>query len=121
MTRKNNSSGHATNQLSPAKPILIGAVIALIFISMFLFSVDHPKPEWGKLWMLKPLIIVPLAGAIGGLFLLLHELSELDAGFQQDNSNCVELYRLHNRAVVGFCFRIERHIVELNLYLSEFK
>lgn len=68
MTRKNNSSGHATNQLSPAKPVLIGAAIALILISMFLFSVDHPKPEWGKLWMLKPLIIVPLAGATGGLF-----------------------------------------------------
>jgi len=68
MTRKNNSSGRAANQLSPTNPILIGTAIALILTSMFLFSVDHPKPEWGKLWMLKPLIIVPLAGATGGLF-----------------------------------------------------
>jgi hypothetical protein len=30
--------------------------------------VDNPKPEWGKLWQIRPLIITPLAGAMGGLF-----------------------------------------------------
>jgi hypothetical protein len=68
MTRKNNLPDHAAHEPSPAKPILTGAAIALILISLFLFSVDHPKPEWGKLWMLQPLVIVPLAGTIGGLF-----------------------------------------------------
>jgi hypothetical protein len=47
--------------------MLVGAGIGLLLISMFLISAGEPNPEWGKLWMLKPLIIVPLAGAMGGL------------------------------------------------------
>ncbi|PEC35719.1 potassium transporter KefB, partial [Bacillus toyonensis] len=48
--------------------MLLGAGIALILILVFLLGVDNPKPEWGKLWMLKPLIVVPTAGAMGGVF-----------------------------------------------------
>ena len=68
MTQKNNATEQQKNQTSLAKPVLTGAGIALTLISLFLFSVDDPNPEWGKFWMLKPLIIVPIAGAIGGLF-----------------------------------------------------
>jgi hypothetical protein len=35
-------------------------------ISFLLLSADEPNPSWGKLWMIRPLIIVPLAGAAGG-------------------------------------------------------
>lgn len=49
-------------------PILVGAGIALFVISFFVFGVDHPKPEWGKYWKIRPLIITPLAGALGGAF-----------------------------------------------------
>jgi membrane associated rhomboid family serine protease len=52
-------------------PILVGAGIALFVISFFVFGVDNPKPEWGKYWMIRPLIITPLAGAMGGVFYLL--------------------------------------------------
>lgn len=68
MTQNKNLT---TLQIHPAplgKRMLFGAGIALILISIFLLGVDNPKPEWGKLWMLKPLIIVPLAGAMGGIF-----------------------------------------------------
>ncbi|MFN2457964.1 MAG: hypothetical protein ABR502_07175, partial [Chitinophagaceae bacterium] len=27
-----------------------------------------PNPEWGKYWMIRPFIITPLAGAMGGAF-----------------------------------------------------
>jgi hypothetical protein len=54
-----------------AIPILVGAGIALFVISFFVFGVDHPKPEWGKYWMIRPLIITPLAGAMGGVFYLI--------------------------------------------------
>jgi H+/Cl- antiporter ClcA len=50
------------------KRMLIGAIIALVLISLFLYGVNNPKPEWGKFWMLRPLLIVPFAGAMGGLF-----------------------------------------------------
>lgn len=48
-------------------PILIGAGVGLILISFFVFGVN-PRPEWGKLWMIQPLVICPLAGATGGAF-----------------------------------------------------
>jgi hypothetical protein len=48
--------------------MLQGAGIALILISIFLFSVRDPNPEWGKFWMIRPLIIVSVAGAMGGIF-----------------------------------------------------
>lgn len=67
MTQRNNVQ-EQSNKLSASKPALIGAVIGLMLISLFVFGVDNPKPEWGKLWMIKPLIVTPLAGAMGGLF-----------------------------------------------------
>ena len=53
---------------SPAsliKRMLIGAAIGLFIISFFVFQVDEPDPDWGKFWMIRPLIITPLAGAFG--------------------------------------------------------
>jgi hypothetical protein len=47
---------------------LIGAAIGLVLISFFVFGVDHPGPEWGEYWRIRPLIVTPLAGAAGGLF-----------------------------------------------------
>ena len=67
MTQKNNVTEQQA-QISMAKPMLVGALIGLILISMFVFGVDNPKPEWGKFWMVRPLIITPLSGAMGGLF-----------------------------------------------------
>jgi hypothetical protein len=48
--------------------MLIGAFIAFLVISFFVFGVDKANPAWGKYWMIRPLIITPLAGAIGGAF-----------------------------------------------------
>ena len=56
------------NPKSPIKKMLPGALIGLVIISLFLFSVEEPNPIWGKQWMIKPLIIVPLSGALGSLF-----------------------------------------------------
>lgn len=50
------------------KPMLIGAGIALALIALFLSGVDNPNPAWPKYWMVRPLIVVPLAGAGGGAF-----------------------------------------------------
>lgn len=50
------------------KRVLLGAVIGLALISFFLLNVRNPDPSWPKLWMLRPLIIVPVAVAGAGLF-----------------------------------------------------
>jgi H+/Cl- antiporter ClcA len=58
-----------TLPLEPAaliKRTILGAAIALALIAFFLYSVKHPNPEWPKYWMIRPLLIVPIAGAAGG-------------------------------------------------------
>jgi hypothetical protein len=73
MTKGNNLTSQL-NKVSVTKRMLVGAGIGLLLISLFLISAGEPDPEWGKLWRIKPLIIVPLAGATGGLcnYLLVH-------------------------------------------------
>ena len=54
--------------------MLVGAAIGLSVISLFIFPIADPDPAWGKLWMIRPLIVVPFAGAMGGLcnYFILH-------------------------------------------------
>jgi hypothetical protein len=68
MEQTNKLSNQQNHPVTLIKPLLIGAAIALFLIGFFLSGVHDPKPEWGKLWMIKPLIIVPMAGATGGAF-----------------------------------------------------
>ena len=56
-----------THKGALSKRMLIGAGIGLLLICLFLSSAGHPSPFWPKLWILRPLIIVPFAGAMGGL------------------------------------------------------
>ncbi|MBC7829756.1 MAG: potassium transporter KefB [Chitinophagaceae bacterium] len=66
MVQTDNSTSQP-HQISLVTRVLVGAGIGLLLISLFLLSAGDPNPEWGKLWMIRPLIIVPLAGAMGGL------------------------------------------------------
>jgi hypothetical protein len=65
MTSKNNFTVQPINHASLYKRMLIGGAIGLILISLFIFGVET-KPEWGNLWRIRPLIVVPIAGATGG-------------------------------------------------------
>jgi hypothetical protein len=62
--------------------MLIGAAIGLAIISLFIFQIDDPNPEWGKCWRVKPLIITPLVAAFGFLsFYLKHYINpKTDSG-----------------------------------------
>lgn len=63
---------------SLTKPMLAGGAIALILIAIFLLSAGESNPEWPKLWKIKLLVIVPLAGAMGSVFYyLIHHLSSI--------------------------------------------
>jgi hypothetical protein len=49
------------------KRMVIGGAIGLAAISLFLYGGD-PDPAWSKYWWIRPIVIVPLAGAMGGAF-----------------------------------------------------
>jgi hypothetical protein len=71
MTQTNNSASQPA--LSLTKRMLVGAAIGLVLILFFLIGAEA-NPAWGKFWMIRPLIIVPLAGAMAGLcnYYLIH-------------------------------------------------
>ncbi len=68
MVEKHNLIASPFHFSSFAKPMLIGAGIALALIALFLLPINNPDPSWPKYWMVRPFIIVPLAGAAGGAF-----------------------------------------------------
>ena len=63
----NNNTPSVIHRISLTKRMLVGAGIGLLVISFFLFSVDTPNPAWPNYWMIKPLIAVPIAGAMAGM------------------------------------------------------
>ncbi|TCC90337.1 potassium transporter KefB [Pedobacter frigiditerrae] len=65
MTNQNNLTKFTfTPQLLTR--MLIGGVIGLAVVSLLLYATKNPDPAWGKFWMIRPLIVLPLAGATGG-------------------------------------------------------
>ena len=71
---QNNNLTVPPIHISAGKRMVVGAGIGLLLISLFVVGVKNPNPAWGKLWMIRPLLIVPFAGAMGGLcnYFLIH-------------------------------------------------
>lgn len=68
MTFDKNAAAPTIHPAPLYKRMLQGAAIALVLIILFLASADEADPAWPKFWMIRPLIIVPIAGAMGGAF-----------------------------------------------------
>lgn len=66
MTHTNQVSSPSQGISPLTKRMLVGLGIGLAIISFFILSTQHPRPEWGRFWMVKPLIVTPLVGAICG-------------------------------------------------------
>ncbi|HEX8561596.1 MAG TPA: potassium transporter KefB [Flavobacterium sp.] len=73
MTQRINESANHSPMNVAIRRTVQGAVPALLLITLFVLSINHPNPEWGKFWMIRPLIITPLAGATGGFIFYLLE------------------------------------------------
>jgi hypothetical protein len=73
------------------KPMLFGAGIGLIVISYFLIGNGEPNPAWGKLWMIRPLIVVPAAGATGGVFYYFMDHLRYQGGWKKILANILSL------------------------------
>ncbi|RYU92492.1 potassium transporter KefB [Mucilaginibacter terrigena] len=67
MTQKNILTQNI-DSAALTKRMLLGAGMGLIVILSFVLQVRHPHVEWGKFWMVRPLLVVPFAGAVGGAF-----------------------------------------------------
>jgi len=59
---------HTFKSRSLVRNMLTGAIIGLMLIGFFLYNADAPDPEWPRFWIIRPLLLVPFAGAMGGLF-----------------------------------------------------
>ena len=68
MNKRNEVQNKPVHPASVGKRMLQGAGIGFILILFFLIGAGEPDPDWPKLWMIKPLLMVPAAGALGGLF-----------------------------------------------------
>lgn len=72
MTRNNFLTARPIHLGTLYKFMFAGGLIALAIISFFLYDAlqaGTADPNWGKYWMVRPLVIVPLAGAAGGGFI----------------------------------------------------
>lgn len=63
--------------------MLLGAGIGLTLISVFLIMADKSDPGWHRFWMIRPLLIVPLAGSMGGLFYTITEPWRRQGGWKK--------------------------------------
>ena len=48
------------------QPVLAGAALNLVLVSFLLWSGDEPPPHWPALWWVRPLLLLPIAGACAG-------------------------------------------------------
>lgn len=67
MTTSKNLTTSTVHRAPMYTRMLQGALVGLLLISAFLISAGKGKPEWGDWWMIKPLLMVPFAGAVGGI------------------------------------------------------
>lgn len=67
MDQSNSLSSKQIHQPTLIRHLLVGAGTAFFLILLFLFGTGEPDPSWAKYWMLRPLVIVPIAGALGGM------------------------------------------------------
>lgn len=81
MTQQTNFS-ETVHSASIGKRMLQGAGIALVAISLFLVGTES-EPDWPELWFLRPLLIVPAAGAMGGVFYYFMDHLRVMGGWQK--------------------------------------
>lgn len=66
MTLSENSNPTTPAQATLRNRMLLGGGVALAVILFFVIGAGKGHSEWGRYWMVKPLILTPLIGAIAG-------------------------------------------------------
>lgn len=74
---------HSLQPGSLAKRMALGAGVGLILILLFLSTADGNDPAWGRYWWIRPLVIVPLAGATAAAVYYLLDLLAQKRGWNR--------------------------------------
>lgn len=98
MTQPSSSTTRPVHPVSLGARMLQGAVPALILIAAFLLAAGASNPAWPKFWQLKPLLIVPLAGAMGGVFFYMMDHLRYQGGWRK--------YLAYLISIVVYCIGI---------------
>jgi len=69
--------------LSLAKRMTLGGGVGLFLITFFLATAEGTDPAWGRYWWIRPLLIVPLAGATAGALYYVLDLLALKRGWSR--------------------------------------
>lgn len=91
MTERNNMKPAFIHSASWGRRMLQGAAIAAVLIIIFLSGAGEPNPEWPKFWIVRPLVVVPLAGAMGGLFFYFMDYIRFRGGWKKLLANAISL------------------------------
>ena len=73
------------------KRMVLGAGVGFLFISLFLIMADGAQPQWGDYWMLRPMLVVPLATALSAVFYTFMDPWRLRGGYRQLLANVLSL------------------------------
>jgi hypothetical protein len=69
--------------LSLAKHMTLGGGVGLFLITVFLATAEGTDPAWGRYWWIRPLVVVPMAGAAAGAIYYLMDLLALKWGWNR--------------------------------------
>lgn len=68
MRQETSSTAPSIHHAPMRTRMLQGAGIAFLLIALFLYAAGEGNPEWPRFWRVRPLVIVPIAGSLGGIF-----------------------------------------------------
>jgi len=63
--------------------MFLGGGVGLFLITFFLTTADGNDPSWGQYWWIRPLLIVPMAGAAAGAAYYFLDLWALQRGWSR--------------------------------------
>lgn len=91
MTHFNEHQKQVIHSVSAGKRMLQGSAIALLVILFFVVG-QQKEPHWPEFWIIRPLIITPAAGAIGGLLLYFLDPLRSQQGWQKLAGTLLSLF-----------------------------
>jgi hypothetical protein len=68
MTMTHDPAREPVFSTSFIKSVIFGGGFAFALMAFFLYTAGEPHPDWGPLWRIRPLLVITVAGAIGGAF-----------------------------------------------------